>query len=161
MVYFVNKLIFNQSKTLKIINALKYKILINEKNFDFNIAIEQMQSYIRTKGGMQIGPLIQYARTFIDEEGAIDMDVIMMLQCNNYIHSVDRPYSMESVLRVPNCMYCRYVGPEDKLKFAYDKIQLEAFENNIPLKGDSYTIFVDRDEENDTITADVFMERAD
>ncbi len=43
----------------------------------------------------------------------------------------------------------------------YDKIQLEAFENDIPLKGDSYTIFVDRDEENETITADVFMERTD
>ena len=89
------------------------------------------------------------------------MDIIMMLQSNNYIYSVEQPYSMESVLRIPNCMYCRYIGPEDKLRFAYDKIQLEAFENDIPLKGDSYTIFVDRDEENETITADVFMERAD
>lgn len=85
----------------------------------------------------------------------------MMLQCNNYINNVEQPYAMESVVRVPNAMYCRYNGPEEKLKFAYDKIQLEAFENDIPLKGDSYTIFVDRDEENETITADVFMERLD
>lgn len=40
------------------------------------------------------------------------------------------------------------------------KINLEAFEKDISLKGDSYTIFVDRNEEDETITADVFMERA-
>ena len=110
---------------------------------------------------MQIGPLIQYTRTQLNEKGELDMEIIMMLQCNNYIHSVEQPYFMESVIRVQNALYCRYHGPEQSLKFAYDKIQLEAFENDIPLKGDSYTIFVDRNEEDETITADVFMERAD
>jgi hypothetical protein len=42
-------------------------------------------------------------------------------------------------------MYCRYIGPEEKLKFAYDKILLTAFEEDIPLKGDSLIpLFVDR-----------------
>lgn len=157
----MNRLITSRSKTLKLTNVLKYKCPIQSEDFDFNIGVEQMQSVIKTKGGVQVGPLIQYTRTFVNESNELDMDFIVMLQCNNYIHSVEQPYTMESVLRIPNCMYCRYIGPEDKLKFAYDKIQLEAFENDIPLKGDSYTIFVDRDEENETITADVFMERAD
>ena len=47
------------------------------------------------------------------------------------------------------------------MQFAYDKINLEASENDIKLKGDSYTVFVDQDEEEGTIIADVFMERAD
>lgn len=157
----MNKLQFHNNKVLKLTNVLKYKILIDEESFDLNVAIEQMQSYIKIKGAMQIGPLIQYTRTFINDAGKLDMEIIMMLQCNNYINNVEQPYAMESVVRVPNAMYCRYNGPEEKLKFAYDKIQLEAFENDIPLKGDSYTIFVDRDEENETITADVFMERSD
>ena len=157
----MNKLQFHNKKVLKLTNVLKYKILIDEESFDLNVAIEQMQSYIKIKGAMQIGPLIQYTRTFINDAGELDMEIIMMLQCNNYINNVEQPYAMESVVRVPNAMYCRYNGPEEKLKFAYDKIQLEAFENDIPLKGDSYTIFVDRDEENETITADVFMERSD
>lgn len=157
----MNKLQFHNNKVLKLTNVLKYKILIDEESFDLNVAIEQMQSYIKIKGAMQIGPLIQYTRTFINDAGELDMEIIMMLQCNNYINSVEQPYIMESVVRVPNAMYCRYNGPEEKLKFAYDKIQLEAFENDIPLKGDSYTIFVDRDEENETIIADVFMERSD
>lgn len=157
----MNKLQFHNKKVLKLTNVLKYKILIDEESFDLNVAIEQMQSYIKIKGAMQIGPLIQYTRTFINDAGELDMEIIMMLQCNNYINNVEQPYAMESVVRVPNAMYCRYNGPEEKLKFAYDKIQLEAFGNDIPLKGDSYTIFVDRDEENETITADVFMERSD
>jgi len=157
----MNKLTTSQAKILKLTNVLKYKILISDENFDFNVAIEQMQSYIKAKGAMQIGPLIQYTNPHVNENGEMDIDIILMLQCNNYIHSVEQPYSMESVIRVPNCMYCRYIGPEDKLKFAYDKIGVEAFENDIDLKGSSYTIFVDRKDEEETMVADVFMERTE
>lgn len=157
----MNKIELKSNKILKLTNVLIQKILLNEEDFDFNIAIEQMQSYIRTKGALQVGPLIQYSNTYMNESGEVELDIKLLLQCNNYIHSVEHSYTMESVLRIPNCMYCRYTGPEDKLSFAYQKIQLEAFENDIPLKGDSYTIFIDRDEENETIIADVFMERAD
>lgn len=123
--------------------------------------LERMQLYVKIKEAMQIGPLIQYTTSYINENGEMDIDIRIMLQCNTYIHNVEQPYCMETMLRIPNCMYCRYTGPEDKLSFAYQKIQLEAFENDIPLKGDSYTVFLDRNEENETITADLFMERTD
>lgn len=157
----MNKLQFSNSKTLKLTNVLKYKILISDENFDLNASIEQMQSYIKTKGAIQIGPLIQYTQTFINDSGELDMDIIMMLQCNNYIHNVEQPYSMESVIRVPNALYCRYTGPESSLKFAYDKIQLEAFEQDIKLDDCNYTIFVDNNEEDDVMIADVFIPRSD
>lgn len=157
----MNKLHFNDNKTLKLTNVLKYKILISDENFDFNASIEQMQSYIKTKGAIQIGPLIQYTRTFINDSGELDMDIAIMLQCNNYIHNVEQPYSMESVIRVPNALYCRYTGPENSLKFAYDKIQLEAFEQDIKLDNCNYTIFVDNNEEDGVMIADVFIPRGD
>lgn len=157
----MNKLQFSNSKTLKLTNVLKYKILISDENFDLNASIEQMQSYIKTKGAIQIGPLIQYTQTFINDSGELDMDIIMMLQCNNYIHNVEQPYSMESVIRVPNALYCRYTGPESSLKFAYDKIQLEAFEQDIKLDDCNYTIFVDNNEEDDVMIADVFIPKSD
>ena len=157
----MSKLQFNNNKTLKLTNVLKYKLLIREEDFNFNATIEQMQTYIKSKGAMQIGPLIQYTRTYVNEAGELDMDIIMMLQCNNYIHNVESPYSMESVIRVPNAMYCRYNGPQSSLKFAYDKINLEAFENDIALSNCNYTIFVDSNDEEETIMADVFIPRAD
>lgn len=142
-------------------NVMSFKIALYEEDLNYNVALEQIQSYLRNKGGLQIGPLIQYSRVFMNDNNELDMEIILMLQCNNYIHNVEPPYSMESVIRVQNCMYCRYIGPEDKLKFAYDKIHLEAFENDIELEDCSYTIFVDRNEEDETIVADVFIPRKD
>lgn len=153
----MNKIQLSQNKTLKLTNVLKYKADLNDEDFQFNTEIEKMQSYIRTKGTTQIGPLIQHTNSYINEAGELDMELTFMLQCSSYIHSVKTPYSMESVLRVPDCMYVRYMGPEHSLKFAYDKINLTAFEEEIPLEGDSYTIFVDRNDEEEIIVADVFM----
>ena len=157
----MKKIQFSESKTLKLSNVLKYKVLLNEEDFDFNVAIEQMRSYIKTKGAMQIGPFIQYTRTFLNENNALEMEVVMMLQCNNFIHTVEQPYSMESVIRVPDAMYCRYRGPEMALKFAYDKINLEAFEKEIELEDYSYTIFVNNNEEEGIMVADVFVPKVE
>lgn len=155
----MGKLQFNDKKILKLTNVLKYKLLVNAEDFNFDAEIQKMQSYIKIKGAVQVGPLIQHTKTFLDEEGELNMDIVIMLQCNHFLHSVESPYSIESVLRIPNCLYCRYMGPEDKLKFAYDKIYLEAFENDISLKQDNYTVFVDQNEEEGSIIADVFVPR--
>lgn len=157
----MNKLQLNENKTLKLTNVIKYKILLEEEDFDLNVAIDQMQSYIKTKGAMQVGPLIQYTKTYVKENNEVGLEIYLMLQCNNYIHSAEQPYSMESVIRVPSAMYCRYIGPENSLKFAYDKINLEAFEKGIKLADYNYAIFVDNNPEEDIITADVFIPRAD
>lgn len=156
----MSKLQIHQDKTLKLTNTLIYEVQTEELE-DLNANMEQMENYIRVKGALPLGPLIQYTNMTLDEQGQPQLQIKMIRQCNNYIHSVETPYQMESVLRVKNCMYVRYIGPEDKLKFAYDKIALTAFEEDIPLKGDSFTIFVDRNEEEDTIIADVFMPKAE
>jgi len=97
-----NKLHFHPSKVLKLTNVLKYKLIISDEQFDFNVAIEQMQSYIKVKDAIQIGPLIRYSRTFMNDTGELDIEIVMMLQCNNFIHNVEAPYSIESVIRVPD-----------------------------------------------------------
>ena len=43
----------------------EYKIIVEGDDLNLCAIIEQMQSYIRAKGATQIGPLIQYTRTFI------------------------------------------------------------------------------------------------
>ncbi len=152
-----NKIQFCEKRTLKLTNILKYKFLMREIDAELHVVIRQMQSYITIRGAQQIGPLIQYTRTFLNENQELDVELILMLQCNHYIHNVEPPYSMESVIRVPDAMYCRYTGPESTLKYAYDKINLEAFENDIKLKDYNYTIFVSSNEEEGTIVADVFV----
>ena len=43
------------------------------------------------------------------------------------------------------------------MKFAYDKIHLYGFENDIKLSDESYSVFVGQ--QDDTITVDVFVEK--
>jgi hypothetical protein len=54
----MSKLQFNQNKVLKLQNVLVGKINIEDEDIDFNVIVEKMQSYIKVKGAMQIGPLI-------------------------------------------------------------------------------------------------------
>ena len=154
----MHKIELNHEKTLKLTNAVIYTL--GEADIEsLNLIVEKMGNYIKAKGYIPIGPLIQYSGTQINENGELDIDVKLIRQSSGYINHVEEPYNCEPVMRVKNCMYVRYTGPENMLKFAYDKINLTAFEEDIKLKGDSYTVFVNQID--DDIVADVFMERAE
>ena len=84
----MNELNFSDRKILKLTNVLKYKLLLNNDNLDFHKEIEKMSSYIKVKGANQIGPLIQYTNTFVNEQNEIDIEIYLMLQCNHFIHNV-------------------------------------------------------------------------
>ena len=103
----MGKISMNLVKTLKLTNVLVLSLILDNNEIDFNVAIEKMQSFIRTKGALQIGPLIQYTNTCINNDNEIKIEIKMMLQCNKFVHNVEFPYKMESVIRVTDCMYCR------------------------------------------------------
>ena len=151
-----NTISLGQNKVLKLTNVLISEIDI-QGNDDFNKLIFQIENYIKSKGATPIGPLIQKTEYHVNEEGQIDIKVNFMRQASNFIHNVEAPYSMESVVRVKNCMYARYTGPEEKIKLAYDKINVTAFEENIELSNSNFTIFVDKQDDN--IVADIFVEK--
>lgn len=149
----------NENKSLKLSNVLKYDVGAANEDCEINIDLEiqKMDSYIKTHGYRQIGPLIQFSDVCMGKNDSVDIKMIFMLQSDNFIHNVEPPYKMDSILRVKNCLYARYIGPEEKLKFAYDKLGVYAFENDIELEGCNYIIYVDRNEEDETMVADVFM----
>ena len=151
----INSIIIHTNKVLKITNVCI--IEFNIQKDDINFLISKMENYIKSKGATPIGPLIQKTEYSVNDEGQIDIKVYLMRQANNFIHNVESPYTMESVLRVRNCMYARYTGPEEKLKLAYDKINVTAFEEDIELSNSNYTIFVDKQDDN--IVADIFVEK--
>ena len=95
----MNELILNQSKILKLSNIL-IKTLQEGETETYFLEIEKMQNYIKTKGAMQIGPLIHYTKVFVNENGKLSMEIKILLQSNNFIHNVEPPYQMESLIRV-------------------------------------------------------------
>ncbi|MBP3897775.1 MAG: hypothetical protein J6D57_08125 [Mogibacterium sp.] len=155
------------NKTLRLDNVL-VKDIINLSNIlesgesdeiPIEVELERMETEIKTKGANQIGPLIQYSFAS-GNENSVNMRISLMLQADKYINNVSYPYYMESVISVNNCMYTRFCGTEEDIQYAYQKIAVTAYEENIKLKGSSYTVFLDSDDSGN-ITADIFMERAD
>lgn len=151
----IEKIAIRENKTLKLNNVLIREISENEL-IDINKISYMMDSYIKSKGNSTIGPMINYSTVEVDESGQAKVIIKLMVQLKNPIYNVEKPYELNTQLRVTNCLFARFTEKEENLQFAYQKLGVYAFENNIKLKGDSYTVFVKQEEEN--IVADVFME---
>lgn len=151
----IEKIVLRENKTLKLNNVLIREISENEL-IDINQISYMMDSYIKSKGNSTIGPMINYSTVEVDESGQPKVIIKLMVQLKNPIHNIEKPYELKAQLRVTNCLFVRLTEKEENLQFAYQKLGVYAFENDIKLKGDSYTIFVKQEEEN--IVADVFME---
>lgn len=149
------KIMVRENKTLKLNNVLIREI--NENEFmDINKVAYMMESYIKSKGNSIVGPMINYTSASLNEGGQVKIILKLMLQLKNPIYNVDAPYEFKNQIKVNNCLFARFIEKEENLQFAYSKLQLHAFENDIKLKGDSYTVFVDKTDSK--IVADVFME---
>lgn len=155
----MNEIIISEKKNLKLQNVLSVQVDLSSQDAPnlFDTEIKKMNTYIQTHGARQIGPLVQYSGVEMNEENELDIHMQFMLQSDTFIHNVEVPYHMDSLLRVKNCLYARYTGPEDKVKFAYDKLGVYAFENDIELEECNYTIYVDKNEEDEILIADIFM----
>jgi hypothetical protein len=150
----IEKIIVRENKTLKLNNVLIREVSENEL-MDINTISYMMDSYIKTKGNAAVGPMINYTTTKVEND-QMKLVLKLMVQLKNPIVNMEKPYEFKSQIRVPNCLFARFNEKEENLQFAYSKLQLHAFENDIKLKGDSYTIFVDQKE--NSMVADVFME---
>ena len=152
----MSKIELSTNKSLKLMNVLSLEIELNQ-DFDLGTTVVKMDNYLKSKGAMPIGPLIQRTVYSINEDQQLEIHAYLMRQTNNFIHNIEAPYKMEPVIRVRNCMYAHYVGPEEKLKLAYDKINVTAFEEDITVANENYTIFIEKQDDN--IVADIFVEK--
>ena len=145
----------SRNKTLRLNNVMIVEI--QEIGLqEVSIAVQKMENYLKVNGALPIGPLIEYLKLEISNN-EVFYRRFLLRQANKYLCHVEEPYSMKNIVRVQNCMYCRYVGPENQINIAGAKLSVLAFEENVSLKGDSYTVFVDQND--DYLVADLFMER--
>ena len=151
----IEKIVIKENTTLRLRNVLIRQASENEL-IDINEISYMMNSYIKSKGNLSIGPIINYSILDIDENGEAKVILKLMVQLKNPIFDIEKPYELKEELKITNCLFARFTEKEENLQFVYQKLGVYAFENNIKLKGDSYTVFVKQEEEN--IVVDVFME---
>lgn len=145
----------SENKTLKLTNVLSRQIQPEEMQ-NLHLIVTQVQNYIKSKGAMPVGPLIQYT-TVPDSSDALGQPKIyILMQASQMITRLEPQYHMDGVLRVKNCLYGHFVGPAEKLTLVYNKLNVVAYEQEIKLAGGTYTIYVKQD--GDEMVTDVFME---
>ena len=142
-----------ENKTLKLTNVLARKIDASELG-NVGVILTQMQNFMKSNGAQPIGPLVQAIKIGTGPDHAPEL--YMMQQATQMIPQMEAGYHMDAVLRVKNCLYAHYTGPMSHSQLASAKLQILAFENDINLTGDTYTIFVNQDEDEGVV--DVFME---
>ena len=118
------------------------------------LVITQMYNFIKSGNAQPIGPLVQAIKPGTGPDQLPEM--YMMQQATQMIPNMEPGYHMDAVLRVKNCLYAHYTGPMSHNQLATAKLQIMAFENDIKLTGDNYTIYVNQDDDDAVI--DVFME---
>ncbi len=137
------------NKVLRLEKVLSVKIDIEKEESGCDIQVERMINYLNLKGAKQVGPLIQYLKSKAD-----NVEMYYMIQSNKYFEDVDVPYSSEEILKISNCIFAHYKGPGDKMNCVYEKIHVVAFENDLVLSGECYTVYIDL---SDDVVVDVFM----
>ena len=129
-------------------NLTQNNAVLESKNAELELEI------IKMKGAIQIGPLIQVTDTNVKEDD-IDVSISFMLQADKFINNVDDGFKEYSVIKETNCYYTRFIGVQDDINYAYQKMQIEAYEDEVKLSNKVYTIFVD--EKDGISTVDIFM----
>ena len=151
------KLEVSGSKTLKLTNVVR--VDVQESDFvDLDRIIIMLDNYIKSKGALPIGPIVQYAAAIISSEGHATIEISFLRQSSKYIKEVEIPYIFVPLIRVTDCIYVSFNGKEEDIQYALDKLKLFAYEEDILLANVQYTVFIDRKDE--TIIADIFMEKA-
>ena len=140
-------------KTLKLTNVLSRRIQ-PEEFANLQVVLTQMVNFIKSNNAQPIGPLVQCVK--VPSGPNPQPEIYFMQQVNQLIPRLDPGYQMDAVLRVRNCLYAHYTGPMSRSSLASQKLDIYAFENELELSGNVYTIFVNQDEDEGVV--DVFME---
>ena len=149
----MNEIKVAENKTLKLTNVLSREIR-PEEMASLPVVLTQMHNFIKSNGAQPLGPLVQCIK--LPAGPNPQPEVYMMQQATQLITQTEPGYEVDAVLRVKNCLYAHYTGPMAYSQLASSKLQILAFEKDLKLTGDNYTIFVSQDD--DDAVVDVFME---
>lgn len=149
----MNEIKVAENKTLKLTNVLSHEVQPTEMG-NMQLVLTQMQNFMKSNGAQPIGPLVQAIKIGPAPEHAPEL--YLMQQATQLITQTEPGYEVDAVLRVKNCLYAHYTGPMAYSQLASSKLQILAFEKDLKLSGDTYTIFVNQDDDDAVI--DVFME---
>lgn len=148
------EIVIECGKSLKLNNIISREIPVQD-NDEIQRIMHMFNSYMKTKELTPYGPMIILNSSLIENNTVIPVSKIM-IQIKEEPDSLEHPYIFDGTIKLSNCILARYKGDLFNLQMAYSKIQVYAFENELELKDEIYSIFVKQD--MNEIAVDIFVE---
>lgn len=144
----------HENKILMLKNVLSKTIIVDE-NFEkkpFELRVKEFQDYILNNSLDGFGPLIIKNTIIGGEERKVE--IVLLRQLRNESVKAIYPYGFIKELKTPPCLFSRFTGQEANSGFAGLKMQVYAYENDLVLDIESYTISQNI---NDNFQMDTFI----
>lgn len=141
------KIIIEENKILKLKNVLIRKFKID--NEPFEKMIHMFESYLKMHKIERFGPLI--IKTHV--EGTITPELVIsaIIQVKDSNIKLISPYTFIEELKIGPCLFARFDGEETYANIAQSKMQVYAYENNLILGTESYSVYKEKNEKNTCI----------
>ena len=155
------KLQLRENEVLRLYNVLSHEIRFDGQSMQNSMA-HLIACWINNAGNEPVGPLISYSSkmTGLEDNGEPIVKTKVMMQLRDKLVSSEQPYDFTEEIVVEDCIFVRFQDKAENLPYAYSKISLLAYEKDIRLNGDSYTVFISGKDAGN-IVADIFMPVAD
>lgn len=141
----MSKLNVQENKKLKLKNVMVQEltgIAMEELDKEINTFINKVQ----TLNVQTFGPLITCNKGLkIGEDGSMTVDYEVMIQAHDYLQYKNSFKVLDEVV-VEHCVYLRFEDQPEYINFAYSKMDLYFYENDIDELGPVYTIMLHESE---------------
>jgi len=141
----------NKSLVLK---QVLIKELRNIKVEDLDSEIRNFQMKINLLKVQVFGPLITKSYgTTIHDDGTVTTDYDLMVQAHDY-KNYKNHFKIAEKVECVNCAYIRFQGTSEEIHYAYSKLELFFYENDLMSNGSIFNVFVSN--HKDHMVLDVF-----
>lgn len=143
-----------ENKTLKLKSAFSKTIVVddsfNEKPFE--LIVKEFDDYMKNNKIIGYGPLIVKSGIVGTEEKKMIIKLIRQTK-NEKINTI-YPYEFKEEIKTPPCLFSRFNGNSNDQTISSMKMQVYAYEHNLVLDIESYTITKNN---NDEVEIDTFI----
>lgn len=113
---------------------------IQVENIDHEI--DKFYQHLQLIKAQLFGPLVvKSCGTIIHDDGSITTDFELYVQAHN-AQQYRNMYEFREIVSVSHCVYVRFEDNPEYLQFAYSKLELYMYENDIQTDGTVYTVYV-------------------
>ena len=151
----MSKLDLQENKTLKL-NNLVIKELRGVHITKIDFEIEKFINQLQVLKAQSYGPIVtKLVTSYANEEGNTVYDYDIYYQVKNY-KQYESILKTQDELKVTDCLFLNFKGDSIYLPYAYSKIELHLFENDLSAKEEVYSVLKVVDGNEDKVDIDLF-----